>query len=364
MAEKLKILVVAPVPPPRDEQGIGTAHLLELRSEHCELRHVPEPAGGGSRFARLAQLPGMLSRIAAAKRESGADVLYFSPSLRDEAAFLRDSILLGLLRRKFPKILLQLPAVGVLERLARLPAPVRGFCRRAYEAPDVAIAISQEGMTEVRELHAKYPLLIPPGFPDVWEDGPRRDTISPPTILFMDTVCEAKGVGVLIEACGILHGKGLNFHGKIVGSGPEEEMARLQKQAADSGASLKFLGPVTGEAKWDLFAESDIFCHPTSDETETFGFAAVEAMMSGLPVVTTKWRALPEAVLEGKSGFLAPPGDARALADKLARLLRDSILRQVMGTSARNRFLDHYRVDVFHHRMEEAFLLAGGEVRT
>jgi glycosyltransferase involved in cell wall biosynthesis len=79
-------------------------------------------------------------------------------------------------------------------------------------------------------------------------------------------------------------------------------------------------------------------------------------MMSGLPVVASNWRALPEIVAEGKSGFLAPPRDPKALADRLAKLLKDSLLRQIMGNSGRNRYLSLYGVDVLQQTMESTLL--------
>ena len=79
------------------------------------------------------------------------------------------------------------------------------------------------------------------------------------------------------------------------------------------------------------------------------------------PVVATLETALPEIVADGKSGFLVPVQDPKATADRLAKLLRDPILRQVMGSSARNRYLEHFHVDTFRHRMEEALLLASEE---
>lgn len=352
MSEKLKILVVTPPVPP-DGSAPWTQNLLDGRYESVELHLVStDPAEGNpgllSTFGRIRQ-------INAARKRLQPQALYFCPSGADPQSLLHDSLLLWGVRRKFPKTILHFHNTGLTEGSAALSGLRKSLFHRGFDRPDMVITNCQDGMRDTAFLKASHPVLVPEGLADVWSDGPRRDTFTPPCLLFLDTVSAEKGVGVLIEACQILHSRGHQFRCKIAGSAPSEGiLAGFKKQAADSGAAIQFVGPVTGEKKWDLFAESDIFCLPPHDPAEPFGLGALEAMMSGLPVVATNWRSLPEIVAEGKSGFLTPVNDPKTLADKLARLLRDSILRQVMGTSARNRYLDHFRVDVFQHRMEGA----------
>jgi glycosyltransferase involved in cell wall biosynthesis len=69
------------------------------------------------------------------------------------------------------------------------------------------------------------------------------------------------------------------------------------------------------------YAESSIFCLPTVHEP--FGIAFVEAMMHRLPVVATRVGAVPDMVDDGVNGYLVSPGDARALAEALCKLLAD-----------------------------------------
>jgi glycosyltransferase involved in cell wall biosynthesis len=63
----------------------------------------------------------------------------------------------------------------------------------------------------------------------------------------------------------------------------------------------------------------------------------MEAMASGLPVVASRLSGLPELIEDGRSGLLVPPGDARALADALARLCAEPELRAALGRGARAR---------------------------
>jgi glycosyltransferase involved in cell wall biosynthesis len=60
-----------------------------------------------------------------------------------------------------------------------------------------------------------------------------------------------------------------------------------------------------------------------------------EAMASGLPIISTRVAAIPEAVDDGQSGFLIDCDDAEALRDRLERLARDPALRARMGEKSR-----------------------------
>jgi glycosyltransferase involved in cell wall biosynthesis len=66
----------------------------------------------------------------------------------------------------------------------------------------------------------------------------------------------------------------------------EQMQARLVARINESGLAnhVRFLGILTGPAKWQAFQDADIFCFPTSFASESFGIAAVEAMSFGLPL--------------------------------------------------------------------------------
>jgi len=85
-----------------------------------------------------------------------------------------------------------------------------------------------------------------------------------------------------------------------------------------------------------LYAESDI-CVVPSIWQEPFGMVALEAMATGRPVVASKVGGLATSVVDGETGFHAPPGDVGIWAEKLNRLLDDAKLRVQMGRKGRAR---------------------------
>jgi L-malate glycosyltransferase len=102
----------------------------------------------------------------------------------------------------------------------------------------------------------------------------------------------------------------------------------------------------------DLFVMSSL--------TEGLGSTILDAMAMNLPVVGTHAGGIPEAVVDGQTGLLVPPGDARALAAAIIRLLNERALRQRMGAAAATRVAEHFGVGRFLAGTLQAYTLAAG----
>lgn len=76
----------------------------------------------------------------------------------------------------------------------------------------------------------------------------------------------------------------------------------------------------------NVYRGSDIFVLPS--QNETFGQVFIEAMSSGVPVIGTKVGGIPEIISDNYNGFLVPPNDESILAQKIERVLNDSLLRK------------------------------------
>lgn len=98
-----------------------------------------------------------------------------------------------------------------------------------------------------------------------------------------------------------------------------------------------------------LFAEADLFVFPT--RADCLPQAVLEAMAAGLPVVTTAVAAIPEAVIEGETGRLVPPGEASALALVLEDLLTNPAERARLGQQAREEARARYDAAVNYPRI-------------
>jgi len=88
---------------------------------------------------------------------------------------------------------------------------------------------------------------------------------------------------------------------------------------------------------------------------EGFPIAALDAMASGLPVVASSVGGVPELIEDGKTGWLVPPQDAEALADRLRLLLSNPDLRLSMGSAGHVRVRDHFGIAQMTARFAELY---------
>jgi glycosyltransferase involved in cell wall biosynthesis len=148
-----------------------------------------------------------------------------------------------------------------------------------------------------------------------------------------------KGFPVLIEALGHLRDQHLPFHCELIGEGPERATLEAQRRAAGLESHLAMPGAKPQEAVRDMLSRVAIFVMPSvmtpEGNQDGIPVALMEAMASGAAVVGTTVSGLPELIEHEVNGLLVPPGDARALAEAIARLLGDAPLRRRLGEAAR-----------------------------
>lgn len=111
----------------------------------------------------------------------------------------------------------------------------------------------------------------------------------------------------------------LNVKLLMVGDGPEKERAIRYCRAQAMEDSVLFLG--RSNQIDEILCFSDLFLLPS--EQESFGLAALEAMVHGVPVVCSDVGGLPEVIEEGISGYLCPLGDIDAMAERAIHILED-----------------------------------------
>lgn len=157
----------------------------------------------------------------------------------------------------------------------------------------------------------------------------------------------------LIQACRMVEKKGLddtlnvfvdllksfpNARLTLAGDGPL--MEATEKLAVELGIAgqVDFPGFLDSKQLRDLYHQAHIFIHPsriTADHNqEGIPNAMLEAMATGLPVVATLHGGIPEAVEEGKTGWLVEERDRGGLLERVERLIKDDACRQAMGKAA------------------------------
>jgi glycosyltransferase involved in cell wall biosynthesis len=119
----------------------------------------------------------------------------------------------------------------------------------------------------------------------------------------------------------------------IVGSGNEEQRIRYTIRDLGLETHVTLHGALLPDAVRALLDDADLFVHSSLGEGISNG--VLEAMASGLPVVTTDCGGMREAVTDGPDGFVVPVRDVAAMTAALVALTGDAGLRQRMGRAAR-----------------------------
>jgi glycosyltransferase involved in cell wall biosynthesis len=146
----------------------------------------------------------------------------------------------------------------------------------------------------------------------------------------------------------------------MVGEGPLADEARYDAEALGLSAQVRFLGWRDDVAA--IMAITDVSV--LASMYEGLPYTLLEAMAAARPVVATDVAGSLEVVEEGQTGFLVPPRDAAALADRIGRLLGDDRLRREMGQAGRNRLEKHFLIEVMVRQVEAVYddLISGKAV--
>lgn len=155
---------------------------------------------------------------------------------------------------------------------------------------------------------------------------------------------QRKGQEVLLRAAGILKDRGVRAKFLVVGApyrGNESHLEALHEIVREKGLGEDVV--FTGELEDPLpaYAAMNILVLPSA-QPEPFGGVVIEAMCMELPVIATNIGGSIEQVADGETGFLVPPSDPAALADKLTILLADEVLRKRFGAAAKRRIVEHF----------------------
>lgn len=204
--------------------------------------------------------------------------------------------------------------------------------------------VSQYLREKVKEMYPSADVIVIPmgcntsRFSPEFKEENYFEQNSEKVILFVGRLAEKKGVTYLIEAM-----KKVNAKLYIVGTGPLE--TSLKKQAEEQGAKIIFLGAKTHEELPKIYASADLFVAPSivaSDgDQEGLPVSIMEAMASGLPVVSGLSGGVKDIIEDGINGYVVNSKDIEQLSNRINLVLNDSNKSLEMARAARNTALDY-----------------------
>ena len=189
---------------------------------------------------------------------------------------------------------------------------------------------------------------------EVFFPSPPHPLNDPVRLVFIGGLWGGKGPQVIVQALRILAQMEdmPRLHLDLFGNGTERFKRYLRKVIHEQGAEemVTFHGFVPWERLVQAMHQSDIFVF-SSIWDEPFAITPLQALGCGLPVVATRAGGTAEGYVDGETALLIPPNDARAMADAIARLVRDESLRQRLRENGIREAKERWSFEAYMERL-------------
>jgi glycosyltransferase involved in cell wall biosynthesis len=169
--------------------------------------------------------------------------------------------------------------------------------------------------------------------------------------LFLGRIGERKGAYDLIKAAALL--PDLEFHLDIYGDGEVDKLRKCWAELPGRHAKVEIHGWVRHDRVGDIYNQADILMLPSYHEG--LPMSILEAMGRGLAIISTRVGGIPEAVIDRENGFLVPPGDVEALAEKMLTLITQPTLLQKMGECSHELARQKFSVETIGGQLSELY---------
>lgn len=231
------------------------------------------------------------------------------------------------------------------------PTSPQWLYSRIFALPERIIAVSERVRRRAMEV---YPNLKPEQVVTILNsvNPSRLGSVAPVqaserlTFGFAGRLVQDKGIHIFIKAAGMAIRDGHDFNLIIAGRGDEEYTAELKRLAEEEGVADKVQFPGFIDRIGEFIGGIDVAVLP-SIVSEAGSLMLVEYMCAGRSVITTDNGSQGEVIDDGVNGFLIPPDNAEALADKLAALASNPAKAREMGFAARLRYEERLSFDKF-----------------
>jgi glycosyltransferase involved in cell wall biosynthesis len=298
---------------------------------------------GGARDGRASMFLAAWFRLIWMSLFRHVDVVHIHSSIR--GSLLRKSIFALTCAALGRKYVMHIHSGAFAQYYAGLPRVTRALIRFVLGNAACVISLSVQTRDVLIAMRLAAPekcRLVYNGIADPLNVSPtRHESIQRITLTFLGKLSESKGLVTLFEALAGLPQSVPPYTLFVGGAGDASVVSDCVKKYG-LGDVVDYKGWIAGAAKDQLLADTKIFVLPS--RSEGFPVAIVEAMAFGTAVLSTRIPGVTDAIRDELDGLLVDPGDVNGLRSALLLLLKDAGLRQRLGLSARQRFLDHFTI--------------------
>lgn len=349
---------------------IGFAHGMRPRvfTEHGRFHLLPESPLRGVRYLELWLGGTLLLAWLVARR--GVRLIVAQGPYEGVGAAVVKKIARWFGRRVFSVVEVHgdFAASVFLERRIRYAGLYRFLMARAasfsFDQADALRAVSSSTRTQLMRWAPTKPIVQFPAWTDIEVfrmAATRTDERDGERVLYAGVLTPLKGVHRLIDAFALIAAEFPRSRLVIVGRRQNQTYAEeLCRQAArfDLAGRIEFMPPVSQAQLALLMAQSNVVVLPSL--SEGLGRVLVEAMATATPVIGTDVGGIPDLIENGVNGFLVPPDDAPALAERLRWMLAAPRRARAMGRAGQSFASQFFSTEVFLRGYLESFQQARG----
>jgi glycosyltransferase involved in cell wall biosynthesis len=396
----MKLLVFAHIPPPHHGQSYMVKLMLDGFGGDARRHPTPGPQAArlgiecyhvNARFSKTLEDVGTFQgtklflimfycfQAIWCRFRYGVENFYYVPAPGKRVALYRDWLVMFLCRPFFKRVILHWHAAGLAKWLeTSVQIRSRAATYRLFRPVDLSIVLSRYNVADARKLLSRHISLVSNCVPDPCPNYEpvirahrqtqlewRRELLSAAgtttsgtvSVLFLAHCSAEKGLFAALHAVVIAnrkllaHGARLKLKllvaGSFVGENEKRQFDELLRQPEYEPAA-QFLGFIDEVEKQRVLHDAGLMCFPTCYLGENQPVTVIEAMAFGLPVVTTRWRSLPEMFPPGYPGLVASQ-NPEEIADNLIALLEWG-----GSESLRQHYLAHFTLEKYQSGLAAA----------
>lgn len=280
--------------------------------------------------------------------------LILIPISQSTPGFLKDSIFIRLARKR-GKTLIMLHGSNIKNWLNNSPRWVNRYFINTLENTYGAIVLGKNLRYLFSQLYSEDKIFVVPNGLTVNNLPEKVKKRSKIIIRYIGSLTKSKGTIELIEAAKILKESDTEFIMILNGVWRDVEFKnKCLKIIEENSLPVQYGGEVTGEEKIKTYSDSDIFVF-TPNKPEGHPMIIVEAMASGLPIISTNQGAITESVQDGLNGYIVKTDAPEEIADKILFLINNPETRISMGLESRRLYLENFTEEKMVDRLKDVF---------
>lgn len=369
----LKVLLVGPLPPPATGQSVSfdmlTQGVAQKGFDSYVVNLARKTTSSASRFSwiRLKEIAAVCAYFYKGLW-SGYRNIYITIA-QSRVGFFRDCIMIWMARLFSAHVVVHLKGGNYGGFYYSQGMLMRFLVRKTLLQVDTILVLG-DGLTKMYDFEPTLKdkiHVVQNGLPIEFEGISKslRVDSEPVNILYLSNLIESKGIFDLLETIKQLKYRykipvSAVFAGKFLASS-DDRIVTSAKDAKDRFFYLikkyqiddcvQYVGPVSGDEKWNLLEKSHVFVLPTNYVNEGQPVSIIEAMAYGCPVISTCYRAIPDLVVDGKTGVLIKYGDVDLLTLRLFELVKDPERYQKMSRAALRRYQSNFTMQAHLDRI-------------